>query len=623
MRKDQYSAMQFEEHRRDREASVSGSTRTGVEKGVGELIYPNPGSQVTARKLWQQIFEDYYAWHRKCTGGLHPTSEGPHALPGDCAAPGSDVSTLRQVLEELSGRLSRSSVPWPSPMYMAHMTGDTPLAASLAYVCGLLYNPNNVTPEASPVTTELEHEVSDDLCRLLGYAPRGWAHLSSGGHSSNYEAIWIARNLRAVPQALARHPHACDLVSHCSPTALVNLGVDEILNMLDAVSDRGIRDEVLRLADDIRSTGGLSEAKLLIARNAHYAWRKCVDLLGLGARNAEWLDVDDDHRMDLNALRTRVHDLIRQGQPIVAIVACAGSSGEGSVDDLDGIVRLRDECERLYGASFYIHVDAAFGGYCRSLCLDPGGEMLSYDEVSQHMRPAALKREVYEAFRALPQTDSTTVDPHKNGHIPYPAGALALRDRRLTSLIGGATALYFGRSNDKRLPFGPHTLEGARPGAAAAAVWATHQVIRPDRSGYGQLLAGCLATTQELHRRCQTTGELHVMGKTFRLVSHFESDLNILNLSIESTHPLPNQDADELNLKILNGLRDEALADPYGQPWVSSNELAARSGGPSARLHVLRLCVMQKLDPPTLDAVWHALLNAIARQLAAALTMNS
>ncbi|WP_189307148.1 pyridoxal phosphate-dependent decarboxylase family protein [Streptomyces albospinus] len=496
------------------------------------------------------------------------------------------------------------------------MTGDTPIAASLAYLCGMLYNPNNVTPEASPVTTELEHEVSDDLCRLLGYGARGWAHLSSGGHSANYEAIWIARNLRAVPQALAEHPGTRDLVSHHAPATLVNLGVDEVLALLDAASARDVREEVLRLAADIRRRGGLSDAKLLVARTAHYAWHKCVDLLGIGAGNTEWLEVDDGHRMDLSAVRNRVHAHLRRGQPIVAVVACAGSSGEGSVDDLDGILRLRQECEREYGASFYIHVDAAFGGYCRALCLDPAGDMLPYAEVSRLIHPAVLKQEVYDAFRALPRTDSATVDPHKNGHIPYPAGALAVRDRRLVSLIASGSAPYFGHGDGRRLPFGPHTLEGARPGAAAAAVWAAHQLTRPDCTGYGRVLAGCLATAQELHHRCRTRGVLRVMGREFRLVSRFEPDLNIVNLTVQPTQVLPGDDMGVVNLKVLEGLRADALADPHGQPWVSSNELASGDGA-SAGLHALRLCVMQEFDPPTLDMVWRSLREAISRQLAA------
>jgi len=32
-------------------------------------------------------------------------------------------------------------------------------------------------------------------------------------------------------------------------------------------------------------------------------------------------------------------------------------------------------------------------------------------------------------------------------------------------------------------------VEGSKPGAAAAAVWLAHRVIRPDRSGYGRILA--------------------------------------------------------------------------------------------------------------------------------------
>jgi len=47
----------------------------------------------------------------------------------------------------------------------------------------MMYNPNNVATEASPLTTELEKQVGEDLCTMLGYhrseedsAP--WGHIT-------------------------------------------------------------------------------------------------------------------------------------------------------------------------------------------------------------------------------------------------------------------------------------------------------------------------------------------------------------------------------------------------------------------------------------------------------------
>lgn len=59
-------------------------------------------------------------------------------------------------------------------------------------------NPNNVTIEASPITTIAEMEVGDDLCRLFGYnvdpsqteMPLGWGHITCDGSVANLESVW-------------------------------------------------------------------------------------------------------------------------------------------------------------------------------------------------------------------------------------------------------------------------------------------------------------------------------------------------------------------------------------------------------------------------------------------------
>lgn len=43
----------------------------------------------------------------------------------------------------------------------------------------MMYNPNNVATEASPLTTEKEREVGKDLCYMLGY---GYDNVTPWGH---------------------------------------------------------------------------------------------------------------------------------------------------------------------------------------------------------------------------------------------------------------------------------------------------------------------------------------------------------------------------------------------------------------------------------------------------------
>lgn len=75
-------------------------------------------------------------------------------------------ATLEQTTDallELSSKLKASSMPWFSARYLGHMNSDTLMAANLAYMATILYNPNNCTYEGSPATTALEIEVASSL----------------------------------------------------------------------------------------------------------------------------------------------------------------------------------------------------------------------------------------------------------------------------------------------------------------------------------------------------------------------------------------------------------------------------------------------------------------------------
>lgn len=97
-------------------------------------------------------------------------------------------------------------MPWFSPRYLEHRNADTLLAANLAHMATILYNPNNVAYEAAPATTDMEIEVGE-FAALFGYSPnRAWGHLTADGTVANYYAhTWPSRRVyeafRAFPAA--------------------------------------------------------------------------------------------------------------------------------------------------------------------------------------------------------------------------------------------------------------------------------------------------------------------------------------------------------------------------------------------------------------------------------------
>jgi hypothetical protein len=46
-----------------------------------------------------------------------------------------------------------------------------------------------------------------------------------------------------------------------------------------------------------------------------------------------------------------------------------------------------------------------------------------------------LRPHTVDQFKALKDSDSITIDPHKSGYIPYPAGGLCYKDGRMRFLL--------------------------------------------------------------------------------------------------------------------------------------------------------------------------------------------
>ncbi|KAK7754118.1 hypothetical protein SLS62_003964 [Diatrype stigma] len=92
------------------------------------------------------------------------------------------MEKLRRAVEKASSLMGKTSIPFWSPRYEAHMCSDLSMSAMLGYFMSMLYNPNNVALEASPITTVAEIEVGEQLCELFGFntdedqveEPVGW-----------------------------------------------------------------------------------------------------------------------------------------------------------------------------------------------------------------------------------------------------------------------------------------------------------------------------------------------------------------------------------------------------------------------------------------------------------------
>ncbi|MGZ8456407.1 MAG: pyridoxal phosphate-dependent decarboxylase family protein [Gemmatirosa sp.] len=521
------------------------SSRDPVDLGA-VFLGPKGENADVFERLLLEAFRDHVFWRRN----FHP-EDGFLVQERDKRTPAYEdaIATLSQELMGLLAEL-KAGVPFYSPRYIGHMTADLTMAGLVGYFATMLYNPNNVAAEGSPVTTRLELEVAAQLAAMIGYDPaRQWGHLCSGGTVANLEALWVARNVKYLPVALrwAAAELGDDLPGGAPRVRLpggdlapldaldlwqlLNVRNDDALDALDALlappgasrdaawterawqalrrhglTGQGAQSFGLRLAREFGDA--LPPGVVLAPSTAHYSWAKGCRVLGIGETQLVHVPVDAHFRMDPAALEEILHGLAARCQPVIAAVSVLGTTEESAVDRLDLVLDARDRAGRELGLAFHVHADAAWGGYAASITRGPDGARRSYADTLADYAPGADPRRpgdawpteaLYRALCALERTDSVTIDPHKLGFVPYPAGAVSFRDGRTRHLVA-AEAPYLSHAGASEWGFlGRYILEGSKPGAAAASVWLSHKVLPLDARGYGRLVGDTVRSAMALH----------------------------------------------------------------------------------------------------------------------------
>jgi tyrosine decarboxylase len=496
------------------------------------FLGPKSENRKFFKEMLNFVIDEHIHWRRD----FHP-SDLPVASISDRRSPNYEDTLMRteEALLELSSRLKSGSIPAFSPRYLGHMLSDTLMAANLGYLATILYNPNNCSYEASSASTPLELEVGRQLSVLFGYNPeKAWGHITSGGTVANYEALWVARNLKSLGQAVETVRPG--LMKKYSPIEKANLPVDELLDLLSRVKEDGDLATVRKRTSQYLGAKA-APGKLLVPQSMHYSWVKAVDILGLGQDNLIPVPVGSDFRMDSSAFKSIVENLMTNAEPILGVVAVTGTTEVGAVDEIHRLVEIREQMRKRLGTGFYLHVDAAYGGYARSIFLDEESRFLDYDEVLENLDQTEVltrdvnwpPREVYDAFKAVDQAESVTVDPHKLGYVPYAAGGIVMKDRRVLDLISYFAAYVFEDDDMEAAQLGAFVMEGSRPGASAASVWMAHRVLPLNSSGYGRLIGHSIDGAQRLYQAIQNLGELEVDGKTYEIACLSRPDLNVVD----------------------------------------------------------------------------------------------
>ena len=145
-----------------------------------------------------------------------------------------------------------------------------------------------------------------------------------------------------------------------------------------------------------------------ISEDAHSSVGKALQVLGMGALTVPV----DDHRLTGEALRAALDAHERRGD-VVGVVATAGTTNAGIVDDLAGIADVAAE------RSLWFHIDAAYGGAA-----------------------ALFAPSTRSQFVGFEHADSFIVDPHKWLFAPFDCAALVYRRPNLAKAVHTQDAQY-------------------------------------------------------------------------------------------------------------------------------------------------------------------------------------
>lgn len=442
---------------------------------------------------------------------------------------------MRSVFDQLSSKLRSESLPWHTAgRFWGHMNSETLMPAIIAYTAAMLWNGNNVAYESSPGTSQMEEEVGHQLCKMMSYREgHSWGHICADGSIANLEGLWYARNIKSLPLAIKEV--APEHVEGKSEWELLNMPTNEIMDILDKVQDK---------LDDIKAKSARSGryldklGKWLIPQTKHYSWLKAADIIGIGLDAVEAIDVDSSYHMDIEKLETRIRELAAENTPVLGVVGVVGSTEEGQIDHIHKMVALREKLAKE-GIYFYIHVDAAYGGYARSIFLDENDQFIEYNKINEvfkkhnvftdmSLKDEWLTEDVYEAFKAMSQVESITIDPHKMGYIPYSAGAIVIQDIRMRDAISYFATYVFEKGADIPALLGAYILEGSKAGATAAAVWTAHKVLPLNVTGFGKLMGASIEGAYRFYNFLKER-TFNVNGKVIKLHPLTKPDFNMVD----------------------------------------------------------------------------------------------
>ncbi len=249
---------------------------------------------------------------------------------------------LEALLDLVFDRATPKSFNTAGPGYLAYIPGGGIFDSAVADLVADAVNRYVGVWLAAPGLAQLEANVVRWFAGIVGYPKGALGILTSGGSLANFTALVTARREKLPPDFLKGVLYASDQV--------------------------------------------------------HHSVEKAALLAGFPPENVREVPSDARFRLDPRALGARISEDRARGFVPFLVVANAGTTNTGAVDDLEGLADL------AAAEGLWLHVDAAYGGFF------------------------LLTERGRRAMKGIARADSVTLDPHKGLFLPYGTGSLVVRD---------------------------------------------------------------------------------------------------------------------------------------------------------------------------------------------------
>jgi aromatic-L-amino-acid/L-tryptophan decarboxylase len=206
--------------------------------------------------------------------------------------------------------------------------------------------------------------------------------------------------------------------------------------------------------DGIASIG--AQPVFYASAESHHSLDKSAGLLGIGRKALRRIEVNESAQLDPQNLERAIAEDRAAGRKPFCVVATAGTTNSGTVDDLIAISEISKRHD------LWLHVDGAYGA--------------SVIFSDQHRN----------LVRGIERADSITLDPHKWLAMPFAAGVILTNHPQILERAFSVAAPYMPKAAGAQLPDNSRISTQWTRRMNSLKLWLTLRVH--GRKGYEELI---------------------------------------------------------------------------------------------------------------------------------------